>query len=1536
MYIYRLKGAKFVVEIIKKYFQEVKIILFGSEENEANLLVQENKGYQLTHPQSRIWYIEKLYPNTSIYNIGGVSRVYGKINFEKLEEAINIFIKKNDGIRLQVTERNGRVFQYINEYSKQNIDFFDFSQMNDPEKEFQVWSDKVIKEPFQLDGGKLYYFAIAKISNNINGIFIKFHHIISDGWSVEIASKSVPDLYEKLIKSEIIDDKPEFSYTEYIESEKQYLQSDRFIKNKDFWCEKYSSLPENIHSVSSDNISGMRAVYNLDDQISEQIRAFTKENRCSLNTFFVATYLIYTYKITGNSDIIIGTPVLNRSGKREKSIFGMFTTTMPCRIKVEPSDSVEDIFKKINSELKVCYFNQKYPYDLFIQDIQLKKQGYDSLFQVCVNYYNTKLYKDIDGNRVENIDLYNGNQLYALEMIIKDWSDKTAISLNFDYKVNDFTQNQIDSLYNSIRCITKQILSNSSQKIDNLDIISENEKLMQIVKFNSTTSDYPSEKTIYQLFQEQVLITPDKAAVSFEGRILSYDELNKKSNQLARLLRNKGVLPDNIIGLAVAHSIEAVIGILAIIKAGAAYLPIDPEYPEDRIEYMLSNSNCKLILTNCISLEKALAAREIIDIRNSQFYSGDDSNLEIVNKPDDLAYVIYTSGSTGKPKGVMIEHRGLVNYIWWAKKMYVRGENDSFALYSSLSFDLTVTSIFTPLISGNSIYVYKDDGQEYVLYKIMKENKVTVIKLTPAHLSLLKELDNRGSSVKRFIVGGEDLKVNLAASIHKSFAGNIEIYNEYGPTETVVGCMIYKYDFVKDNGNSVAIGIPADNVQLYILDKNLGLLPQGCIGELYIAGDGVARGYLNREDLTKERFIENPFIEGKKMYKTSDLAKFLDNGMIEYAGRVDQQVKIRGYRIELGEIEQRLLTFSNITDAVVIDRQNDTEGKYLCAYIVAKIDISISELRKFLSAELPQYMVPLYYVIIDQIPLTQNGKVDRKLLPEPAKIGEEVIEYVPPKNDIEEKLLAAVEKVLDKKKLGMKDNFYFQGGDSIKAIQIASRLNELELKVKVRDIIAHPVLEEMALYIEYGNSNNDDLPCTGSFKPLPIGLWFFERNFENINHYNQSVLLDMKKDISVEELGLILQELIKHHDALRLNYNIKTGELFYNEKYLSENITPKYFDLSGYQKDEQQLKVQYYGEQLKRSLNIENELLIKACIVDLGDQGRRVLITAHHLVVDGVSWRILLEDFSTLYIQLKNKAINKLPPKTNSVIEWTKQLMDYSLKISSDEAEFWKNIMSSDFNFATDYGCGNDCVKSCTTLTEYVDVKTTERLIYNANNAYGTDVNELLITALSRALADTANSNIVMLELEGHGREDIFDEIDISRTIGWFTSIYPAVFNIGNLDISEDVKAVKEHLRHIPNKGLNYGVLNYYTDFLEKKEQKNIRFNFLGDFDGSSQKDIFEIIDGSAGNDCCEENSMTCLIDINAMIINERLKISMTYSRNKFKHDTIEALLRKFITNLKEIIDFCCTKEEKEYTPSDFELLDFSQGDFDNVLSDFD
>ncbi|MBN1040260.1 amino acid adenylation domain-containing protein [Clostridium botulinum] len=1486
--------------------------------------------YNLTHPQKRIWYIDKINTDSQVHNIGGCLKINENIDVKLMERTLNIIIKNNDGFRLRFKEREGEPVQYVEEFKHESIDFKDFTIYENPKAYHAKWMKELFIKNFNLENSKLYYFSIYKISKKECGVLLKIHHSICDGWGITLIQNQICKIYTRLINNEEPCTTESYSYIDFIEEEQQYLKSEHFLKNKNFWKEKFNDIPEEFLYNTSNSLDGRRVCFNINDDLSKKIQNFINDKRCSLNTFFIAVLLIYINKSIDKNDLVIGMPVFNRTNKAQKAMIGMFTSTLPFRFKLNRESTMEELIKQINRELKLCLLNQKYPYDFLIKDLDLSKDGYDSLFKMSVNYYNSKYESSINGVKAEIEEYYCGNQSYSLQLIVKE-VDNQNIELDFDCKILEYTESQIKTMYDSMINIINQVIEDKRIKVNEIKLIGEEEKKCKLYDWNSTTKYYPK-KMVNKLFEDQVIETPDKVVVEFNSQQLTYKQLNEKANQLANHLREKGIDKKSIVSIMETHSIELMISILAVLKTGAAYLPIDPSYPIERINYMLEDSKSNILLTN-FKVEEIIESRvSVTNVKNINLAIYSKENLEKTNDLDDLAYIIYTSGSTGEPKGVMVNHQGLTNYIWWANKIYLKDYNEAMALYSSISFDLTITSIFTPLVSGNKIVIYDNDETEFVLYKILRENNVSVIKLTPSHLTLLKDMDNTKSSIKRFIVGGEDLKVNLAKEVYDSFGKDIEIYNEYGPTETVIGCMIHKYNEENDKGISVPIGYPANNVQVYILDNELNIVPTGLAGEMYISGDGVARGYLNRKVLSHERFIENPFIKGKRMYKTGDIARYLESGAIEYVGRIDNQVKIRGHRIELGDIERNLNRNEFIKNAVVVYKEDSTGNKLLNAYIVSKKKIEERELKEWLLKFLPKYMIPTNFTFMDTLPLTLNGKVNYSLLPEAIAVNKEFINYNTP---AEKELVKAMEEILGVESISMSDNYYQLGGDSIKAIQISSKLKNIGLTIKIKDILYYDSIQEIAETI----AKNEEMvsisqeESQGEIKNTPIIEWFFNEKFKNENFYNQYVLLEYNEILDINKVIMVVNKLVKHHDGLRINYNRKVKKLFYNDKHLNGVEAFKYINLNEFHYDEQCKKVKNLIKKANVSFDIENSLLFRVTMFDLGDKKQALLFTAHHLVVDGVSWRVILDDFITILDQLKNGNEALLPMKTYSFKYWANELIRSSEKDYNEEMPYWNAISNSNFNYPIDFNKGKDIVKTSQDLNGVLDEDTLNSLIKAVNEIYSMDLNEILIIALILTINNLIKNNDVIIELERHGRENISDSIDISRTVGWFTSMYPAYFKVEFNDIERNIKSLKEQLRNIPNKGLNYGTLRFLKKQINELKNKFVRFNYLGNLDNIIDKEKLDLSSIECGLDSGEENTLTALIDIVAVIVNKELKINATYNKNKFNKETIQGLIDSYISTLKLIEEKCVDKGGKEFTPSDFDAVEISQDDLDELFN---
>jgi len=1480
--------------------------------------------FSLSHPQYRIWYTEQSLGDNSVNNIGGLIFLDGSIDYHKLKETLKCLLLNNVALNLRFTEQDGEPKQYIFYDKFYEVKYSDLSKYNNPKNELYQIAKQNMEIPFCLKDSSLYDFQLLKLTDDNYAILVKLHHLICDGWSIGLIVKQINYIYFELINNEnvCIDS---YSYLNYLEKEEKYLNSGRFDRDKKFWNEKYNDIPKEFQVVKNDICSSSdRVEFCLDEKETETIRQFVNNKRISLNVLCIACMAIYLSKSLDKQDITIGIPIYNRGGKNKNSI-GMFTSTVALKLNIKNDMKFIDYLYYVDKQVRECIYHSMYPYNLLIKDCKDKGYTCNHLYDVSVNYYNTQLSNSLCGVHATYEELHNGNLPIDLQLVINEWDELNRITLIFDYRYNKYNIQKINKIYNVMLNFLCSLENRLNTLISEMSLFSEEEKDKLLYQFNDTEKSYPKEKTIIDLIEEKAKEYPNKNILEKDGKFVAYAELCQKVDSLMGYLRSKGIKKQDRICLVTSHSFETVIGILAILKLGATYIPIDENYPIQRIEAIIEDSEAKIVITNLEHIVMSKFEIPVLDLSNFIYLN---KTTEIVHNeatPEDIAYIIYTSGSTGKPKGVMISHKALVNYIWWAKKQYVSSMDDAFALYSSLAFDLTVTSIFTPLISATKMIIYSSSEQEYVLYRIMRENKATIVKLTPSHLSLLTDNDYSNSNVKVFIVGGEELKVSLAKKIQENFGMGLSIFNEYGPTETTVGCMIHKYDIEKDKDYAVPIGIPADNVKLYILDENKNLVYYDCIGELYISGDGVAEGYVNLEELTKERFINNPFVKDQVMYKTGDLCRYGINGLIEYIGRKDKQVKVNGFRIELQEIEKNILQIAGINDALVKINTMSNNVSCLCAYLILSEEISEDEIKNTLRKVLPEYMIPTQYVYMEAFPITSNGKVDKDKLPVYEE-KENIFKH--PETEKEKKLVQIIEQVVEIEKVGVNQNFFNIGGDSIKAIQIVARLGEIGYELKVKDILTNPIIKDMAKLIENKNNKtqNNQKHEEGEIQFTPIIQWFFnEKDIINKDYWNQSVLLEIDSKISYEFVKTAIMKLISHHDTLRLSFNSNENKIFYNNKYLECDDAVQETSISYKNENELREKINEVCESFKKTIDIEHSICFKALWIDIGQANNLLLLTANHLVVDGISWRILLDDFKRLLLQQIKEEELILPNKTSSYKEWSKYLNDYISSYLPKRLDYWNECD----NLLTSYDSCNEYHWS--KIDNSLNESDTKKFLYNLDNNT-LEQDEILLIALGLTLQDIYDTeNKFAIEVEGHGREEVFENVDLTRTVGWFTVHYPILFTNLKNDIKSDIVTLKDEIRSGKRDAFEYMMLKY-KNILEDKGDRKIRFNYMGNMTNGLTNDLFTVSQYEHGREYSDTNGIGCSIEINTMILYNKLIIQINYNDLYMSSTTAQKFIRTYTDKINEILDVVSQNKAFLISQSDYQDVELSKDEFDMLF----
>lgn len=1027
--------------------------------------------YNLTYPQKAIWMIEQFYPNTNINCLGGCSKILEEIDIPRLQKAFNIFLQKNDGLRLRFFVENNEPLQYIANYEEELGEIIDTT-----EEEFDTYIKKIPPTPFNIINSKLYTFKIYRFENGRGAFESYFHHLISDAWAIALYTNEVMRIYDALKNNIDILDISYPSYSDFIENEQKYIASKRFSADKEYWENQFNSslvLSSLKNDSATFSTNFVRKTFNLSHDNFNKINEFTNSIGSSLPAFLFSIYSLYFSRILENNNLIIGNPVLNRSSFAEKQTFGMFISTAPVILNYDENLSFVDRLLNITKQQSTMYRHLRYPYEEIIKHVKALQNTSSKLYDIVFSYQNARHNLNQIDTPFEITWNPSGNQLESLMIHVTDTNGTGIIAINYDYLTDVFSDKEIEVMHERIENIIEQILNTPSILCKDIDIVSKKELFTLLHDFNDTTCEFNSNTTIIDEFEKGVLEHPSTLALTFENTHYTYAELNSLANQLAKKLIEQNVQPNDIVGILLPRSAEIIISILAILKIGATYMPIEPEYPADRVAFMVENSSAKLIITTELLKENLTDKNNILLIDSVKFDKSEiTDNVNVSRNSNSLAYIMYTSGTTGVPKAVMIRNYSVINFAMSMSKRldYTSSSDNKVLSVTTMCFDIFVFEVFPTLIYGLHLVIANENQQKNpaLLSELIERENICKILTTPSRIQLLfldSKYLNCLNILKELILGGEPFPLNFIEKLPS--LTKARILNLYGPTETTV------YSTYKEltNENKITIGKPIENTTIYILDKNKKLLPIGSVGELYIGGSGVAKGYYKNLELTNEKFIKNPYNENEIIYNTGDLGKWLENGELICLGRTDNQIKIRGYRIELGDIESNILKFPGIDKVIVTDKVNSEGKKYLCAYYISEKEISVNDLHKFLVAHLPNYMIPSSYMRLDAFPLTPNHKINKKALPTPEFTFVSEEKYVAPTNETEEILCEVIGKVLNVPRLGINDDIFNYSADSLAIIQIQTLLIPYGWKFKTQDFYTLRTVKEFAKFV---NTSSED------------------------------------------------------------------------------------------------------------------------------------------------------------------------------------------------------------------------------------------------------------------------------------------------------------------------------------------------------------------------------------------------------------------------------------------------------------------------------
>ena len=1514
----------------------------------------------LSFAQQRLWFLQQLDPSNPYYSELACVQLVGALNVDALERSLNEIVRRHEALRTTFEIVEERAVQIIHPTVTVTLPLVNLLSMPVAERHVQVerLTTEMAQKPFDLVTGPLLRVMLLQTGVEEYLLLFTIHHIAVDGWSIGVLIRELAVLYEAFFTSKI-SPLPDISiqYADFAIWQRQWLQGELQKTQLDYWKQQLTdastlALPTDRPRPAVQSFRGAVASFELSASLTDMLRSLSNREGVTLFMTLLGAFQALLCRYTGQEDICVGSPIANRNQGEIQGLIGFFVNTLVLRTHLSGNPSFLELLNRVREICVGAYAHADIPFEQLVEELHPDRNlSQTPLFQVMFAWQeDTQKKLTLPGLTLNWLPTHGQTAKFDLTLHIVNAEPELRGCLEYD--IDLFNAETITRIVEHFCTLLEGIVANPQARLSDLPLLTADELHQQLVEWNNTQVEYPQQQCIHQLFEAQVERTPDAVAVVFEDKQLTYYELNARANQLAHYLKKLGVEPEVLVGICVERSLDMVIGLLAILKAGGAYVPLDPSYPLERLAYMLEDSQPKVLLTQQ-QLVESLPDHKIKVICIDRYWkliADENTQNPVCNITcDNLAYVIYTSGSTGKPKGAMLPHHAICNHMFWMQSEFPLTQVDKVLQKTPFSFDASVWEFYAPLLVGAQLVMARPGGHQdsdYLIQAIIEQH-ITTLQLVPSLLQML--LAHGGiencQSLKRVFCGGEALPVAL----QERFFANLdaELHNLYGPTETCIDVISWTCKR-GINQQVVPIGRPIANTQIYLLDSRGQPVPVGIPGELHISSEQLARGYLNRPELTAEKFIPNPFGDqlGVRLYKTGDLARYLPNGDIEYLGRIDNQIKIRGFRIELGEIETVINQHPLVEKTVVVVRSDLVNSQRLIAYVVPISEQmpTIAELRGFLEIKLPKYMVPAAFVMLETLPLTPNGKVDRNALPAPDTARPELDkELVAPRNFVEAKLAEIWAGVLGVDKVGIFDNFFELGGDSILAIVVITRANKAGLQLTTKQLFQHQTVADLAtVAVTKKVYQAEQGLITGLTSFTPIQYWFFEQNLLEPHHWNQAVLLEVKQVLDLAVLEKSLQQLLLHHDALRLRF--EQTESGWQQVIASPDVEVPliHLDFSVLSESEQELAIEAAATKLQASLNISAGPLMQVALFNLGQRSSRLLILIHHLAVDGVSWRILLEDLETAY-QLMNQGKKvQLSAKTTSFKYWSECLQEYAQSATLQQQwdywlrESWQKIAP----LPVDFSDGDNTVASAQNISIFLTGEQTQVLLKEVPKAYNTQINDVLLTALVQAFSQWTGSNSLLLALEGHGREEIFDNVDLSRTVGWFTSIFPVLLDFGKISHPvEALKLIKEQLRSIPNKGMGYGVLRYLSkdtarvESLRSLPQAEVVFNYLGQFDQTfSDSSIFKISQGSQGKTRSLCNRETYMLNINALVVNNQLRVDWTYSEKIHRRSTIERLAQGFVEALQILMTHCHSPEVGGYTPSDFPEADFNQQDLDRFL----
>ncbi|MCP2256430.1 non-ribosomal peptide synthase domain TIGR01720/amino acid adenylation domain-containing protein [Streptoalloteichus tenebrarius] len=1500
--------------------------------------------WPLSAAQQRLWFLHEMEPDSIEYVVPKILRLSGDLDVDALRTTVNGLVARHAALRTTFDSVDGEAVQRVHPMSELgvvDVPLVDRSAEGEAALAAELLDEA--RRPFDLRRGPVFRARLIRLAPREHVLVLAMHHIVTDGWSIGLLVNDLNALYAAATRGAAPDlPPPGPTYTDFAVWQRDQLASPRLARQLDYWREKLAGLsplelPTDLPRPAVRDPSGACHTFLVPESVVARLRTLGAERGATLFTVLVAAAKVLLARHCGTRDVAVGTASSGRTEADLEQVAGFFVNTLVLRSTVDEDASFARFLDTVRETVLDASAHEEAPFQWLVDALRPDRDlARSPLVDVVVNLQNTPPpVLGMPGLRVS--DVMPPTLVCGTDLVLDFVEGEAGLTGYLRYNTSLFTAGTARRLAERLATLLAAVAVDPDRPVAELPVLPADEHALVTAEWPGLGSG-PAPRTTPELFAEQVAATPDATALVFEDRAVSYAELDERANRLAHLLRARGAGPERLVGVALPRSVEMVVAVLAAQKAGAGYLPLDPDYPVERLRMMVEDADPVLVLTTGDAAGRLPATAPVLALDDPEVGTAlaglpGTAPADVDLRPHHVAYVIYTSGSTGRPKAVVVTHTGVQDMVAVQRDLLGAGPDTRVLQFASLSFDGAFWELVLALLSGGTLVLATAEQRlpGEPLAELIATHRITHLNLPPTAVAALPS--GAIPPGVKLVVCGEACPPALA----EAFSTGRTMINGYGPTESTVCATLSGPLTPADAATGVVpIGRPIPSVRAYVLDDRLRPVPVGVPGELYLAGTRLARGYLHQEALTAQRFVADPFGRpGERMYRTGDRARWLPDGRLEFAGRADDQVKLRGFRIELGEVEAALGRHPHVAQAAAAVRKDTLGITRLVGYLVCEGEPDLAGVRAHLRERLPEHMVPTAFVVLDELPLTVNGKIDRRALPTPSGDREEGLDYVAPRTEAERVLAGVWAELLGVDRVGVTDNFFDLGGDSILGLQVVARARSAGLDLTPKQMFLRQTIAELAAEagVVTGPTGGQG-PVVGPVPLTPIQHWFFDTLAESVDRFHQSTHLELVDTVDEDALRVALQALLDHHDALRLRAEFVDG------RWRQHNAPPGQEDVL------QRITVPTREAadlvSLTHGFRLDTGPLLRALLVVPEDGSPRSLfLVAHHLVVDGVSWRVLLSDLDSAYQRAARGDRVDLGPKSTSFQEWARRLAEHVASGGLDhERDHWRDLArrSHDVAALPVDRRGANTIATARTVTARLGAEDTEALLRHVPEVYRTQVNDVLLSAVARVLADWAGGDAALVELEGHGREPLFDDVDLSRTVGWFTTMYPCLLTVPDGDWGAVLKSVKEQLRAVPGNGLGHGALRHLDP--EGHElagrQPEVAFNYLGRMDGA--------VDAGAlyrGTLPTPENAERAphqlrqhLIEINSVVERGELVFRWAYSTALHDEETVAKLARRVVTALTEIIQHCASPGAGGCTPSDFPLARLDQSTVDRLVGD--